>query len=160
VHYAGDLVSHQGSTWQARIDTGRAPPHADWQCLAKGGRDGVDGRALRIRGTYDPTEIYGALDIVAFNKGSWVAKHDTPGECPGDGWQLLTSYGKRGEQGQRGERGERGLPGERGDPAPMIVSWRIDRESYQVIPRYAHGEEGPAISVRELFEQFVAERGG
>ena len=109
-------------------------------------------------GTYDLAETYKTLDVVAFNKGSFVARHDDPGECPGDGWQLLTSYGKRGDQGSKGERGERGVQGERGDPAPFIVGWQIDRRAFQITPRYADGSEGPAILVRELFEQFVEER--
>ncbi len=43
VHYEGAVVTHQGSLWQALRDTGREPPHADWQCVARAGRDGEPG---------------------------------------------------------------------------------------------------------------------
>ena len=47
-------------------------------------------------------------DIVALNGGSFIARHDDPGECPGSGWQSLTLPGKRGERGPHGERGPAG----------------------------------------------------
>jgi hypothetical protein len=39
VHYPGDVVTHDGSTYQALRDTARAPPVDDWICLARAGRD-------------------------------------------------------------------------------------------------------------------------
>src|SRR4249920_1105317 len=39
VHYAGTVVVHAGATWQATRDTGQAPGHQDWVCLARPGRD-------------------------------------------------------------------------------------------------------------------------
>ena len=41
VHYAGEIVIHEGSTYQAGKDTGRSPPHEDWSCIARAGADGA-----------------------------------------------------------------------------------------------------------------------
>jgi hypothetical protein len=86
------------------------------------GRDGKDGHTIVPRGTWSESESYGALDIVALNGGSFIALQDDPGLCPGDGWQLLTSPGKRGREGERGPRGEKGEKGERGEPGPKVVA--------------------------------------
>src|SRR5262249_39471827 len=48
-----EVVTHQGATWQASKDTGKEPPHADWTCLARAGRDGVDAEPFAIEGTFD-----------------------------------------------------------------------------------------------------------
>src|SRR6516162_8095241 len=40
VSYAGDVVTHDGNTYQARRDTAQAPGTADWTCVARAGRDG------------------------------------------------------------------------------------------------------------------------
>jgi hypothetical protein len=108
VYYAGECVTLFGATWQARCDTGREPPHEDWTCLAARGEDG---RSLRVRGTYDAEDSYEALDVVALNGGSFVALCGAPGDCPGPGWQLLTSPGKRGQKGEDGTRGPVGPSG-------------------------------------------------
>lgn len=120
VHYAGEVVALAGATWQAKRDTGKSPPHDDWTCIAAPGRDG---RSLTIRGTFDATAIYEALDVVALNGGSFVTLSDDPGECPGEGWQLLTSPGKRG---QKGEDGARGAPGPRGESGPAVIAGTFD----------------------------------
>jgi hypothetical protein len=124
VHYRGAVVMHDGSTWQAREDTGREPPHDDWQCLARGGQDGADGRSFTVRGTWSDDISYRALDVVALGGASFAARRDNPGECPGDDWQLIAAQGKRGNPGQSGVgvRGERGLPG------PVPVELRVDDE--------------------------------
>jgi hypothetical protein len=106
IHYQGAVVSHDGATWQARCDTGRAPPHDDWACLARAGRDGMNGASLRICGTWNVETQYGALDMVILNGGAFVAKRDEPGPCPGDGWQLMASQGKQGKPGERGPPGK------------------------------------------------------
>jgi hypothetical protein len=157
VHYASEVVLFAGATWQATKDTGKAPPHTDWLCLAHAGVDGV---SPTVRGTYDPKEKYTRLDIVAFNKGSFIARCDDPGDCPGDGWQLITSYGRRGERGQPGPRGDRGPPGPAGDPAAAIKSWRFFPAKYIVVPVMADGREGPQLELRSLFEQYNEERRG
>ena len=111
VHYAGDAVTHAGALWQATKDTGQAPPHADWICLAADGQDGI---TPTIRGTYDPAGIYARLDIVALNSSSFIARKDQPGPCPGEDWQLIVSAGKQGRPGPPGAKGERGEPGSEG----------------------------------------------
>jgi len=122
VSYVGDVVTHEGATWQARRDTGRAPPHEDWACIATAGRDG---RSFTIRGTWTETGAYRALDVVALNGASFAARRDDPGPCPGDGWQMIATQGKPGKPG---ERGASGLPGPRGAPGPAVVRHDVDAE--------------------------------
>jgi hypothetical protein len=158
VHYQGDAVSHGGATYQARVDTGHAPPHGDWVCLAE---RGVDGRGPMVRGTYSNLVAdYTRLDIVSLNGGSFIAKYDNPGSCPGSGWQLLTSQGKRGDKGEKGQDGGRGPKGDTGPvgaAAPKIKTWNIDRARYLATPVMADGSEGPTLELRSLFEQFQTE---
>src|SRR5262249_25673219 len=106
VHYGGEVVLCDGSTWQCVKDTGQAPTAGsrDWILLASAGRDGA---SINPRGTYSASAEYSKLDLVTLNGGSFLAKRDNPGACPGDGWQSLTMPGKRGERGERGERGLR-----------------------------------------------------
>jgi integrin beta 3 len=125
VHYEGSVVTQDGATWQAQCDTGRAPPHEDWACLARSGHDGMDGVSFKICGTWSADKQYKALDVVILNGGSFVAKRDDPGPCPGDGWQLMASQGKQGKPGERGLPGQRG---ERGPPGPSVVGMSIDGE--------------------------------
>jgi hypothetical protein len=105
VHYAGDVVRHNGSTYQALADTGREPPHSDWGELASRGTDGI---GFVLRGTYDATAEYRRHDIVMINRNSFAAKYDNPGECPGDGWQLFGPSGQRGKEGPPGSKGADG----------------------------------------------------
>ena len=77
-------------------------------------------------------------------------------------WQLIVSAGKQGRPGPpgaKGERGELGLKGGPGAPAPTILAWKIDRESYTATPIMSDASEVPAIEMRALFEQFHDERG-
>ncbi|MEE4209343.1 MAG: hypothetical protein V2I43_08770 [Parvularcula sp.] len=111
VHYTGDVVVHDGATWQARQDTGKPPPHEDWTCIAAKGDKGDDGRSWTVRGTYGPEEMYHALDVVMLDGSSFVARQDDPGECPGDGWQLAASRGGRGKPGESA-KAIQGRPGE------------------------------------------------
>jgi len=119
VHYAGELRTHGGGTWQAIRDTASAPPHEDWMCIAA---PGAEGKSFNPRRLYDPAENYGCLDVIALNGGSFVAVKDDPGPCPGPGWMLLTQQGKRGERGEKGDKGERGQPG------PALVDASIDEQ--------------------------------
>ena len=154
VYYAGDVVAYDGGTFQAMCDTGQPPSHAHWMCLASSGRDG---KTIAVRGTFDQSASYRRLDVVAFNGSSFVALKDAPGPCPGPGWQLIASQGKRGAAG---EKGERGLPGPRGDAGlsgATISGWKIDRERYVATPIMSDGSEGPPLGLRELFEQFLLE---
>ena len=153
VHYRGDIVTHRGSTYQARCDTAREPPHEDWTCVAHAGvdgKDGRDGRSLEVRGLFSNKETYKALDIVALNGGSFIAKRNNPGPCPGDGWQLIASQGKRGDKGERGLQGIPGVP-------VVIQKWRLDRDNYVAVPVMSDGCEGPPLELRSLFEQFHTE---
>jgi len=120
VHYAGEIVTHDGHAWQATRDTGREPPDGDWHCLARAGNDG---RSFNVRGTFDAAEKYRALDVVALNGAAFVAKRDDPGVCPSDGWQMIASQGKRG---QTGERGAAGRMGERGFAGAPVVTMDIN----------------------------------
>lgn len=122
VHHEGVVVTFDGATYQAQRDTGKAPPHDDWICIAASGRDGEDGRSITVRGTYSEANEYSALDVVALNGGSFVAKSDDPGPCPGPGWQLLASQGKSGKPGERGVPGR----GDRGEAGPPVVAASID----------------------------------
>lgn len=120
VCYEGDVVTHNGATWQAQRDTGREPPHDDWICLAAAGRNGQDGRSFAIRGTWSAEADYATLDVVALNGATFVARRDAPGECPGDGWQLMSAQGKRGKEGEPGRRGEVGKAG------PSLIEATVD----------------------------------
>jgi hypothetical protein len=154
VYYVGDVVAHNGASFQATRDTAKAPPHADWICLALAGRNGV---SPRVRGLWAEGESYGELDIVALNGGSFIARKDNPGPCPGDGWQLIASQGKPGKSGEPGAAGAMGTKGERGakgDPGAVLANWQIDGEAYIVTPLMSDGRKGPALNLRKLFEQF------
>src|SRR5262245_2646893 len=153
VFYAGDVVAYDGGTYQAKRDTGQPPSHADWICLAAAGRDG---NSIAVRGTFHETAEYRCLDVVALNGGCFIARKDAPGPCPGSGWQLLASQGKRGVAGARGERGERGPTGSSG---ATIRDWKIDRARYVATPVMSDGSEGPPLELHGLFEQFLADAG-
>jgi hypothetical protein len=105
VHYEGDVVRHNGATYQALADTGSEPPNGDWGELAS---RGTDGRGFVLRGTYDAAAEYKQHDIVMLNRNSFAAKYDAPGDCPGDGWQLFGPSGQRGKEGPPGGRGNDG----------------------------------------------------
>jgi len=156
IHYAGAVVAYAGGTFQATRDTGQAPDHdaSDWTCLARPGRDAV---MPKVRGTWREGETYAALDIVALNGGSFIARTDDPGPCPGPAWQLIASAGKPGKPGPKGDHGAPGARGERGpagEPAPVILGWRIDREAYTAQPIMSDGSEAPPLELRAFFEQF------
>jgi hypothetical protein len=127
VYYDGDIVTLDGSTFQAIRDTGRQPPHDDWVCVAQAGRAGVDGRSFAIRGTWEPDGLYRELDVVAMNGASFVAKSDDPGPCPGDGWQLMSAQGKRGKPG------DPGLKGNVGPKGPAVIGLGIDENGIQTL---------------------------
>ena len=156
VHYEGNVVVHLDATWQALRDTGRAPPHGDWICLAAAGADGI---TPTVRTTYDAAVKYARLDIVALDGAAFIVRKDDPGVCPGEGWQLMSIRGKPGIKGPPGERGERGGKGDPGAAAPTILAWKIDRANYLVTPIMLDGSKVPPIEMRALFEQFHDERG-
>ncbi len=107
-----------------------------------------------MRGTFVEGADYRLLDVVAFNGGSFIALKDAPGPCPGGGWQLIASQGRRGVAGERGERGPKGDAGASG---ATIRDWKIDRAHYVATPVMSDGSEGPPLELRGLFEQFLHE---
>lgn len=109
VYYEGEVCSHGGATYQASVDTGRAPPHTDWTCIAAKGRDGSDADQIELCGTFDGERDYRRLSVVMLNGASFIAKKDEPGTCPGEGWQLMSQQGKRGGPGEvkKADRGTR-----------------------------------------------------
>jgi hypothetical protein len=111
--------------------------------------DGRDGRSLIVRDTYDANTRYHALDVVALDGASFVARRDSPGPCPGDGWQLIARQGPRGRPGERGERGERGQDGIN---APTLERWIVNRSNRTATPVYSNGIFGPVLDLRALFE--------
>jgi hypothetical protein len=119
VHYESDLTTHLGATWCALHDTAEAPPHEDWRLVAAAGADGADGRSPVVRGTWTETEQYWALDVVAVDGAGFIARHDEPGRCPGEGWQMIASQGRRGKPGE---------PGLRGPPGARLAAVTVDRE--------------------------------
>ena len=118
-------------TWAAPIRAVRHRPRAPHRAavVATAGRDGcdsTDGQSLRVRGTYRAGEVHAALDIVAHGGGSFIARRDNPGECPGDGWQAQSlPRRRRANAGCKANRARRAS-------APHIVGWDIDRDSYTV----------------------------
>ncbi|UEM11961.1 hypothetical protein J4G43_047230 [Bradyrhizobium barranii subsp. barranii] len=157
VNYEGDIVTHHGSTYQARCDTARPPPHGDWACVAAAGRNAS---MPLVCGTYREGEAYKFLNIVALNGSAFAARCDDPGPCPGDGWQLIASAGRAGKPGPKGERGEPGPRGLPGANAAAIVRWEVNRAAYTITPIMADGSQAPSINVRELFEQYHEESDG
>jgi hypothetical protein len=120
VYQQGETATFDGSIFQAQRDTGKAPPHEDWLCIVRAGRDGADGRSFDHVGLYDPEKNYSAMQVVALNGGAFVARHDDPGPCPGDGWALLASQGKTGKPGPKGD------PGPRGPVGPAVARLVVD----------------------------------
>jgi hypothetical protein len=98
--------------------------------------------ATRVRGTYQAGVSYVRGDMVALDGGSFIARKDNPGKCPGDGWQLMAKQGARGIAGPKGERGP---------PGNTITSWIVDRSNFRVTPRMSDGTLGPPLELRELF---------
>src|SRR5262249_61939926 len=124
-------VANSPGTLHAKRQTGNARPPADRICLPTAGRDG---NSITVRGTFNETQEYRRLDVVARNGGSFVALKDAPGHCPGPGWQLFASPGKRGIAGPMGERGERGAKGDAGLSGATICGWTSDRGRYPATP--------------------------
>jgi hypothetical protein len=183
ITYDSNCVLYNGATWQALRDTASSPDSKseDWQLLAAAG---LPGQGLTIRGTYDASVSYHALDVVTLDHGWFVARCNSPGSCPGPDWQSGPT-GKRGEKGLPGDRGARGRDGLQiadikfdfnnlalvtlmsdGTEGPQLVlsqllgGIKIDRANYAIVLMRSDGSEGLRVSVRELFEQYETERRG
>jgi hypothetical protein len=124
IHYKAALVTYRGSTWYARRDTASSPPGDDWICVAAAGRDGAEGRGFAPRNAWNDKTEYRALDVVVMGGGSFAARRDNPGQCPGDGWLMIAEKGKPGKPGERGERGP---------PGARVVALTIDAEGLQTL---------------------------
>jgi hypothetical protein len=155
VHYEADVVSHDDALWQARCDTVHAPPHDDWVCLARAGRDGL---TPTICGTYTAYGKYSKLDIVASDGAAFIARRDNPGLCPGDGWLLLSRQGK---PGRRGEPGPAGRDGKNAETRVIrLQGWQVDAANFVITPLVLDGTrtiEGPELSLRPMFERYHEE---
>jgi len=162
--YEAEVVTHNGATFQAVRNTAKTPGVGeDWRCLALAGvdgRDGVDGRSLRVRGVFDLRDSYNAMDVVAYEGQGYVAKCDNPG-VPGvdDGWLLIAARGVKGERGEPGKVGQRGHKGDTGPSGAVIDEWRIAREHFCVVPFYSDGTAGPPLRLRDLFQEFLNQTG-
>jgi hypothetical protein len=155
VHYRHDIVTQEGSTYQAVRDTAAAPSGSeDWTCLAHSGKDGA---SLRLRGAYSTQASYKALDVVSYERSSFVARCDSPGPVFGDGWQLLAAHGERGPMGERGGRGPRGAKGAKGDDVDFTSGFHVDAKHYCFYVLNVDGTLGAKINLRPLFEQFLIE---
>jgi hypothetical protein len=108
-----------------------------------------------VKGTYDLRETYSQLDIVACDGAAFIARHDNPGICPGDGWQLMSRQGKPGRRGETGERGPRGEKGDVGPPAAQFLGSRIN-ENYDLLRILSDGTK-EVLALRPAFEQFLRE---
>ena len=104
------------------------------------GPAGADGRSFAVRGMWSAEGRYLALDVVALNGGSFVARIDDPGPCPGEGWQLIASQGSRGKPG---EPGRSGMPGPAGPPGRSIAKAAVDADGLLTLTH----DDGSAISV-------------
>ena len=106
--------------------------------------------ATRVRGTFQPgITDYARGDMVALDGGSFVARKDNPGPCPGPGWQLMAKQGARGIAGPEGKRGP---------PGNIITGWIVDRGTYRITPRLSDGSLGPPLELRALFEDDTVAR--
>jgi Collagen triple helix repeat (20 copies) len=150
VHYQGELVFCDGSTFMARRDTAQQPPHDDWAPVAMAGRNGQDGRTGEARGSWNRESQYQKLDRVSFNGSEWIARQDDPGALPGDGWMLGAKVGRQGKPGDPGPKGERGEPG--------IGVEKIIAEDYAFAIKLTDGKT-LRLDLRGMFERYDQERG-
>jgi len=147
VHYAGDVVRHNGSTFQALADTAEVPPSDSWGELAS---QGADGRGFTLRGTYKADETYSLNDVVVVDRGSFGAKRDNPGPCPGEDWQLLAGAGGRGKEGPPGPRGPKGDTVN----APKIVKGVADAETMSLSLVFSDGQS-VSVDLTPIAEQIL-----
>jgi hypothetical protein len=99
---AGHFVAFNGGLFQAIRDTARRPGVGqDWLVVARGGKDGVDGKSVVLRGTFDLRDAYTLGDLVGFEGQTFVATRNNPTGIPsdGDGWQLLAAR-REGREGR------------------------------------------------------------
>jgi hypothetical protein len=100
VYYEGDVVTYDGSTLQARRDTGQEPSHRDWICLASAGRDG---KGITVRGTFDPDGGYRHSDVVALNGGEPSRRETSRGPAK-QAYPQRQRFGAESDCGSRVDR--------------------------------------------------------
>jgi hypothetical protein len=154
VHYRGQLVTHAGALWQARKDCATEPGSPDSTQISRPGRDGVDGRSLRMKGLYNAGRTYEKFDVLLAGE-PFMARHDAAGLCPSDGWMKLGARGAKGAKGEQGRRGPKGDAGQRSDVS--IERRKVDPEYYRPTPVLTNGLVGRPLELRPIFEQFAAE---
>ncbi len=73
--------------------------------------------SLVPRGEYDPAAQYERLDVVRYNRSSYLVLRDVTGAAPTDGadYMLIAERGGAGPQGPIGATGPQGVPGPKGD---------------------------------------------
>jgi hypothetical protein len=150
IFYEGEMVTHEGSCWQAACDTAKRPGVSeDWKLIAAAGAAGL---SFKIRGTYAPAEKYQALDIVTLDHSWFIAKVDNPGAIPGPDWQS----GPVGKRGEKGVQGDKGPKGETGKSAPHWIGVKFDGLTLKAV--MSDGTIGPSIPLAPLFDQHDAEQ--
>lgn len=117
------------------------------------------GKVLRVRGAFSTDAEYKQFDVVMLDGSSFIAVEDRPGQCPGEGWRLLASAGRRGQRGLPGPPGPRGEPGENAVAVPGFKGFHLDPKTYTLSFIMTDGKIH-ALSLRELFQQFVSEMQG
>jgi hypothetical protein len=123
---------------------------------------------FRAKGTYDSKAAYNYLDVVVKDSSSFVALRDSPGTCPGDGWQMIACGGRRGPAGERGLQGppgptptfagarfsHRGMEIETSSgPIPLFKSVSVDAENF-ALKFIASDDSTLTISLLKLFEAY------
>jgi len=92
VVYQAELVSHGGSLFQARKDTGQEPGRgADWVCVA---RRGADGKSPTFRGKFDTHERYEGFDIVTVDGCAFICRPRQSGRVSRHGLGSFDAGGK------------------------------------------------------------------
>ena len=114
------------------------------------------GLCPRVRGTWQATETYSALDVVACDGSTFICKRTGAGQCPGEDWQVLACRGERGKPGPVGPRGETGPVGARGETGMNLNGWLVN--GYRITPVLGGGSPGPTLDLRPLFQRFLDEQ--
>jgi hypothetical protein len=74
VVYQAEMISHNGSLWQAKRDTAQRPGGEDWILIARHGRDAI---TPTVRGLFDTHEAYAQLDVFEFEGASYIAQRES-----------------------------------------------------------------------------------
>jgi len=160
VVYQAELVSHGGSLFQARKDTGQEPGRgADWVCVA---RRGTDGKSPTFRGKFDTHERYEGFDIVTVDGCAFICRPRQSGRVSRHGLGSFDAGGKDRHPRRARRTGSARLEGHQGDKgndAAEIVSWCVDDAAYRVIGFRSDGKPVKELNLRPMFERFLAEAG-